>query len=151
MNYKFSIENKMTSNDKLHGGSDIVVVGSLFMDLIRWAYFKSNIKWAGVITSDKDFLKYAYIIYLHYSYTARIPVPGETIVGTDFETGFGGKGANQCVAASRLGSKCAFVGKVGRWIKLTLNILTWSYIMLVFFNAIARKWRVWKAISQQHD
>lgn len=34
-------------------------------------------------------------------------------MGTDFETGFGGKGANQCVAASRLGSKCAFVGKVG--------------------------------------
>lgn len=57
---------------------------------------------------------------MHYSYTARIPVPGETIVGTDFETGFGGKGANQCVAASRLGSKCAFVGKVCKTEEITL-------------------------------
>jgi len=47
-----------------------------------------------------------------YSYSRRIPKLGETLVGTDFQTGFGGKGANQCVAAARLGATCAFVGKV---------------------------------------
>lgn len=38
---------------------------------------------------------------------------GETLHGTRFETGFGGKGANQCVAAARLGSRTAIIGKLG--------------------------------------
>lgn len=47
------------------------------------------------------------------SYVSRFPKPGETIHGKRFCTGFGGKGANQCVMASRLGAKTAMVGKVG--------------------------------------
>merc|ERR550519_1095976 len=43
----------------------------------------------------------------------RFPKLGETILGTDFQMGFGGKGANQCVMASRLGAHTAIVGKVG--------------------------------------
>jgi ribokinase len=41
------------------------------------------------------------------------PVPGETVLGTGHETMPGGKGANQAVAASRLGADVAFVGRVG--------------------------------------
>jgi ribokinase len=41
------------------------------------------------------------------------PKPGETLVGGDFNTFFGGKGANQAVAASRLGGDVSFIGKVG--------------------------------------
>jgi len=44
----------------------------------------------------------------------RLPKAGETIHGTTFTVGFGGKGANQCVMASRLGAKAAMVGKVGK-------------------------------------
>src|SRR5215211_183498 len=44
---------------------------------------------------------------------ARLPRPGETVFGTDFYQGFGGKGANQAVAAARLGARVAFVGRVG--------------------------------------
>jgi len=43
----------------------------------------------------------------------RLPNAGETIHGSTFTIGFGGKGANQCVIASRLGAKSAMVGKVG--------------------------------------
>ncbi len=43
----------------------------------------------------------------------RMPDKGETILGTNFSTAFGGKGANQAVAAARLGSETAFVGAVG--------------------------------------
>lgn len=43
----------------------------------------------------------------------RIPAPGETILGGRFETIPGGKGANQAVAAARLGGQVAFVGRVG--------------------------------------
>lgn len=43
----------------------------------------------------------------------RMPAKGETILGTEFETAFGGKGANQAVAAARLGSKVTFIGAVG--------------------------------------
>ena len=44
---------------------------------------------------------------------ARLPGPGETVFGADFYRGFGGKGANQAVAAARLGAAVSFVGRVG--------------------------------------
>ncbi|MFD2831540.1 ribokinase [Corticicoccus populi] len=44
---------------------------------------------------------------------SRMPEKGETILGTDFKTAFGGKGANQAVAAARLGSEVSFIGAVG--------------------------------------
>lgn len=43
----------------------------------------------------------------------RIPAPGETVLGGDTARGGGGKGANQAVAASRLGRRVAFIGRVG--------------------------------------
>ncbi|HRP57444.1 ribokinase [Agriterribacter sp.] len=43
----------------------------------------------------------------------RIPLPGETILGGDFFMNAGGKGANQAVAAARLGGNVAFIGRVG--------------------------------------
>lgn len=44
----------------------------------------------------------------------RIPQPGETIIGSDFRTLPGGKGANQAVAAARLGARVSLIGRVGR-------------------------------------
>lgn len=44
----------------------------------------------------------------------RLPIEGETVVGRDFHTTFGGKGSNAAVAASRLGTDTWFLGKVGR-------------------------------------
>ncbi len=44
----------------------------------------------------------------------RHPAPGETLMGSDYERHPGGKGANQAVAAARLGARTAFVGCVGR-------------------------------------
>jgi ribokinase len=41
------------------------------------------------------------------------PKPGETVLGGDFETFPGGKGANQAVAASRMGGEVTMVGRVG--------------------------------------
>jgi ribokinase len=46
--------------------------------------------------------------------TPRFPAPGETTTGTDFAVYPGGKGANQAVAAARLGGRVAMVGRVGR-------------------------------------
>jgi len=43
----------------------------------------------------------------------RIPKPGETIIGGEFSTAAGGKGANQAVAAARAGGEVAFVARVG--------------------------------------
>lgn len=43
----------------------------------------------------------------------RIPAPGETVLGGEFVTAPGGKGANQAVAAARLGAQVQFVGRVG--------------------------------------
>lgn len=43
----------------------------------------------------------------------RIPQPGETILGSDFQTIPGGKGANQAVAAARLGAQVSMVGRLG--------------------------------------
>ena len=44
--------------------------------------------------------------------TDRMPSPGETILGGSFMMSGGGKGANQAVAASRLGGEVTFVARV---------------------------------------
>ena len=43
----------------------------------------------------------------------RFPKVGETIVGTKFHMGFGGKAANAAVMCSRLGGKVGIIGKLG--------------------------------------
>lgn len=43
----------------------------------------------------------------------HLPLPGETVLGGKFTTAPGGKGANQAVAAARLGGDVTFVAKVG--------------------------------------
>ncbi|XP_037098372.1 ribokinase isoform X1 [Syngnathus acus] len=47
------------------------------------------------------------------SQSPRLPKEGETIHGHNFFIGFGGKGANQCMQAAKLGAKTAMVAKVG--------------------------------------
>ena len=62
-------------------GFDVVVVGSLNLDLVVR--------------------------------TQRLPGPGETVSGSDYQEFPGGKGLNQAVAAARAGALVAFVGAVG--------------------------------------
>jgi len=45
--------------------------------------------------------------------SARFPAPGETLIGERFLTVPGGKGANQAVAAARLGAEVALIGALG--------------------------------------
>ena len=47
------------------------------------------------------------------AHSRRLALPGETIVGEAFVMAPGGKGANQAVAAARLGAKVSFVSRVG--------------------------------------
>lgn len=47
-------------------------------------------------------------------HTERHPKPGETLLGTEFSTFPGGKGANQAVAAARLDSQVFMIGCVGQ-------------------------------------
>ena len=46
--------------------------------------------------------------------TARVPEAGETLMGTGFVLGPGGKGSNQAVAAARAGAEVAMISRLGR-------------------------------------
>jgi len=48
------------------------------------------------------------------SYVPRLPRIGETLHGTSFQMGYGGKGANQAVMAAKLGAEVTMVCKLGR-------------------------------------
>lgn len=52
----------------------------------------------------------------------HLPKPGETLQGSTFSMGFGGKGANQCVMASKLGASTAMVSKV--CIQFLINLVS---------------------------
>lgn len=49
----------------------------------------------------------------HVVFVDLHPLPGETILGHSYETGTGGKGSNQAVAAARAGAAVTFVSAVG--------------------------------------
>ncbi len=46
-------------------------------------------------------------------YAKKLPIKGQTVFGSNFQVGPGGKGSNQAIAAARLGSKVNFLGKIG--------------------------------------
>lgn len=47
------------------------------------------------------------------AYMERLPRPGETLQGREYKLGLGGKGANQAVAARKLGSDVRFICRLG--------------------------------------
>jgi ribokinase len=47
------------------------------------------------------------------AYLDRLPKPGETLHGSGYKMGLGGKGANQAVAAKKLGNDVVFIGRIG--------------------------------------
>ncbi|MBN1535872.1 MAG: ribokinase [Anaerolineales bacterium] len=49
----------------------------------------------------------------HVVRLARLPKPGETIRGENYQTFFGGKGANQAIAAARCGAPVMMLGNLG--------------------------------------
>ncbi|MAM63426.1 ribokinase [Maritimibacter sp. UBA3975] len=49
----------------------------------------------------------------HFYRVPHLPVPGETLAATGYDFGLGGKGANQSVAAARMGSTVVHIGMVG--------------------------------------
>lgn len=63
---------------------------------------KSGVSILGIFVADTAYL------------AKRMPKIGETISGTGFSVGPGGKGSNQAVAAARAGSKVSFISKIGR-------------------------------------
>lgn len=55
---------------------------------------------------------FARFCFLMCSYVPFLPVSGDTVKAKSFRQGYGGKGANQCVAAAKLGSKTVLISKV---------------------------------------
>lgn len=56
----------------------------------------------------------------------RMPKMGETLIGSDFKLGPGGKGSNQAVAAARLGAPVSFISKLGEDEFAKLALSTWK-------------------------
>jgi len=60
-----------------------------------------------------------------------LPNPGQTIHGKQFTLDFGGKGANQCIAAQKLGADTVFIGCVRYHSTLTHPALYHNIIFLI--------------------
>ncbi len=56
----------------------------------------------------------------------RLPGIGETIAGSGFKVGPGGKGSNQAVAAARAGAQVTFISKIGRDEFGAIALATWK-------------------------
>ncbi|MBL9035868.1 MAG: ribokinase, partial [Rhodospirillaceae bacterium] len=56
----------------------------------------------------------------------RPPAMGETIIGSDFRMGPGGKGSNQAVAAARAGADVTFISRLGRDSFGEIALATWK-------------------------
>uniref|UniRef100_UPI003592ED17 ribokinase n=1 Tax=Aestuariivirga sp. TaxID=2650926 RepID=UPI003592ED17 len=56
----------------------------------------------------------------------RQPVLGETLMGSGFKMGPGGKGSNQSVAAARAGAKVSFISRLGRDAFGDIALATWK-------------------------
>src|SRR5581483_2320819 len=56
----------------------------------------------------------------------RMPGMGETIAGSGFKMGPGGKGSNQAVAAARVGADVTFISKIGRDDFGSIALKTWE-------------------------
>lgn len=63
---------------------------------------KSGVSILGIFVADTAYL------------APRMPVVGETISGSGFSVGPGGKGSNQAVAAAQAGAEVTFISKIGR-------------------------------------
>lgn len=56
----------------------------------------------------------------------RLPQKGETLIGTGFALGPGGKGSNQAVAAARAGATVHFISRLGRDAFAEMALATWA-------------------------
>lgn len=65
------------------------------------------------------------------AYVPRLPNEGETLKGTSFEQGFGGKGANQAVQSQILGGSTIFISKLGG---NYLNTNNYIYAKFIIFD-----------------
>ncbi|MBP2542452.1 ribokinase [Agrobacterium tumefaciens] len=63
---------------------------------------KTGVSILGIFVADTAYL------------APRMPALGETITGSGFSVGPGGKGSNQAVAAARAGAQVSFISKIGR-------------------------------------
>ena len=89
--------------------SDVMIIGSCNTDLITWVL--NHIRYAGIVSSITLLIGTIWLI-LFDSYTKEMPRVGQTVHGYKFAIGCGGKGANQCVAAAKLGASTVILAKV---------------------------------------
>jgi ribokinase len=75
---------------------------------------KKGVAILGIFVADLAFL------------ASRQPAIGETILGSDFRIGPGGKGSNQSVAAARAGADVTFISKLGRDAFRDIALSTWK-------------------------
>jgi len=69
-----------------------------------------------------------------------LPNPGQTIHGKQFTLDFGGKGANQCIAAQKLGADTVFIGCVRYLNELTNPALNYFIRLISIFNLYLIGW-----------
>ena len=85
-----------------------------------------NLWWLGEMSDQNDVIVLGIFVTDLAFYAPRMPVIGETIAGSGFVAGPGGKGGNQVVAAARAGAKCGFITRLGKDNFGETGLKTWA-------------------------
>lgn len=109
----------------------------LVLELKVFSFFKEKISEFAKNVFTGEVPEYIYFNFIYNSYSDHFPKPGETLCGSKFSVGCGGKGANQCIMAAKLGAKVSMISSVINKLFYSFYVATGKNMLLILIYTIS--------------